>query len=461
MTFSFKRVLLSAIFMGALAAAPVQAQTQTQTAGESFDTGLIPSPRIFKPTGNVKASIFLLSDADGWNDREDQLAKGLTAKGALVIGIDLPSYIASLGKDEDDCIYMISDIESLSQQVQRSLANGSYSTPVIAGIGAGGAYVLGMMAQSPAATIGEAIAVDPDAAITLPKVLCTPAEKTPVGNAMSYGLTDGPLPAPINIFLTKAAPADGVKHARALEAEHDDIDIEETNATADQALIQALSDRIDAGSGENSPLGLPLTILEAKPKYNTMAIIISGDGGWRDIDSEVGAALQEDGVPVVGLDSLRYFWSKKDAASTAADLSRIIRAYRKQWNVQNVMLVGYSFGADVIPSTYNQLPEADRNRVILLSLLALSNTAEFEISVSGWLGGSGTGDGGDPTVDLQKIDPKRVQCIYGTDDDEDACKALSSRGIETLGIEGGHHFDEDYEALARDILVALKKRVSS
>ncbi|MFD1745328.1 virulence factor family protein [Rhizobium helianthi] len=449
------RILLCSAMLCGFVFSPAAAQSGDQT----FDTGMIPSPHILKPSGDVKANIFLLSDADGWNAREDQQAKALTDKGALVIGIDLPSYIASLGKDGDDCIYMISDIESLAQQVQRSLGNGSYRSPIVAGVGAGGAYALGMLAQSPPHTIGEVVAVDPEATITLPKVLCTPAEKKSIGNAIQYGLTDGDLPAPTTILLTKSAPADGAAHAKALKVDHDDIDIEEKDSDADTALVQALKDRIDAGSADSSPLGLPLTILEAKPAYNTMAIIVSGDGGWRDIDSEVGAALQGDGIPVVGLDALRYFWSKKDAATTAADLSRIIRAYRKQWNVQNVMLVGYSFGADILPSTYNQLPETDRSRVILLSLLALSNSAEFEISVSGWLGGSGTGDGGDPTVDLQKIDPKRVQCVYGTEDDEDACKALASRGIETLGIEGGHHFDEDYDALARHLIDALKKRL--
>lgn len=33
-----------------------------------------------------------------------------------------------------------------------------------------------------------------------------------------------------------------------------------------------------------------------------MAVIYSGDGGWRDIDKEVGNALQQQGVPVVGVE---------------------------------------------------------------------------------------------------------------------------------------------------------------
>lgn len=435
------------------------AQAQTAPQQQGFDTGMIPSPHIIKPKGAMKANIFLLSDGDGWNALEEKQAQALAAKGALVIGIDLPSYLASLGKDSDDCIYMISDVESLAQQVQRSLNSGSYRSPIIAGIGAGGAVVLGMAAQTPPATIGQAIAVDPEAAIKLPKVLCTPADKRTEGDATVYGLSDGDLPMPISIFLSKAADPAGRDHAKELQQTHDDIDIEGTDAAATDALMQALSDAIDAANTDDEPLGLPLTILDAKPKYDTMAIIYSGDGGWRDIDSDVGAALQEDGVPVVGVDALRYFWSQKTAEETAADLSRIIRAYRKQWNVSRVLLIGYSFGADVLPSTFNKMPDTDKSKVVMLSLLGLSHQSNFEISVSGWLGGKGTGTGGDPTDHLKSINPKLVQCVYGTDDDGDACKGLADRGIETLGIEGGHHFDEDYEKLAQIILTALKNRL--
>lgn len=439
--------------------AAAQAQPPAAAGDPALELGMIPTPHIFRPVGTMRSNIFLLSDADGWNDAEDSQAKALAAKGALVVGIDLPSYIAALNKDEDDCIYMISDVESVAQQVQRSLGSGSYRSPVIAGTGAAGALVLGMIAQSPAATIGEAIAVDPQAGIMLTKQLCTPAEKQQDGERIIYGLTEGALPAPVTIYFSGSADAEGRKHAEALQASHPDIDIEEAQGSAAETLAEALTASIDAAGSDDATLGLPLTILEAAPKLDTMAIVYSGDGGWRDIDSEVAAALQADGVPVVGVDALRYFWSRKTPDETAADLSRIIRTYRKQWNVSHVVLIGYSFGADILPSTFNRLPPADRSKVSLLSLLALSHVADFEISVSGWLGGQGDGDGGDPTEALQSIDSKLVQCVYGTEDDDEACKGLAARGVEIIGIEGGHHFDEDYEKLAGYILKGLRSRL--
>ncbi|TPK10203.1 hypothetical protein FJ543_21975 [Mesorhizobium sp. B2-5-7] len=42
-----------------------------------------------------------------------------------------------------------------------------------------------------------------------------------------------------------------------------------------------------------------------------MAIVLSGDGGWHDLDKTIAEELQSRGVSVVGRDSVRYFWKKK------------------------------------------------------------------------------------------------------------------------------------------------------
>ena len=91
--------------------------------------------------------------------------------------------------------------------------------------------------------------------------------------------------------------------------------------------------------------------------------------------------------------------------------------------------------------------------------MALSHEADYEVSVVGWLGVS-SGGAGDPVDDIAKIDPRLVQCIYGTDESDDACPTLKGKGIELIGINGGHHFDGDYEALAQRILTSLQGRLA-
>jgi type IV secretory pathway VirJ component len=434
----------------------------SQSPAQNYDTGMIPAPHILLPSGDVDAAVVLISDKTGWSEKEDALAKGLVAKGALVIGIDLPSYLQSLAKDQDDCIYMVSDIEALSQQVQRAAKNNDYRLPIVAGIGGGGALALAIAAQTPAATIGQTVAVDPDAGIALTRELCTPANKMTVGNRMIYGLTDGPLPNPVSATFTKAASEDGRAHVASLAAKHSDIEVSDDDGDAQAVLADTLETLIAAAGDAENPLGLPLTVLDTKPTRDAMAIIYSGDGGWRDIDKDVGDLLQKQGMPVVGVDSLRYFWSERQPQETADDLSRIIDLYRKRWKVKHVVLIGYSFGADILPKSYNLLPKEDQARIRQLSLLAFSHDADYKISVLGWLGASGDGKGGDPVDDLKTIDPAIVQCVYGTEDaEDDACPGLKGNGTEVIEIEGGHHFDEDYPALARRILDSFDRRMKA
>lgn len=423
-----------------------------------FDTGMIPSPHIMMPDGALAAAVFLISDKTGWSEKEDALAKTLTGEGALVIGIDLPAYLASLSKDNGDCVYMVSDIEALSQEVQRAAKNDDYRLPIVAGVGAGGALALAIAAQTPAATIGQTLAVDPEAGIALTKELCTPADKQAVGDRMTYGLTDGPLPDPVTVLFSSAAPANGRAHVATLIAKHGDIQTTETDEDAWEALSDTLSALISASADDDNPLGLPLTVLDAKPSRDTLAIIYSGDGGWRDIDKEVGDVLQQQGVPVVGVDSLRYFWSERQPQETADDLHRIIAFYGKRWKVKHVLLVGYSFGADILPRTFNLLPKADRDRVAQISLMAVSHQVDYKISVLGWLGATGSDGAGDPAKDIANINPALVQCVYGTDEEDDVCPTLAGTGVEVLAIDGGHHFDEDYPALVKRILDGFDRR---
>lgn len=59
--------------------------------------------------------------------------------------------------------------------------------------------------------------------------------------------------------------------------------------------------------------------------------------------------------------------------------------YRQKWGTQRFVLVGYSFGADVLPATYNRLPEAEQKRVDSIMLLALPAAAVLRsMSMAGW-----------------------------------------------------------------------------
>lgn len=414
------------------------------------------------PSTPPNGVVFLFSDADGFTARDTQMARTIAANGSVVVGIDLKRSFAkaqaSLDGD-DDCVYFVSDIEELSQILQRSAGAETYTDPVVAGAGAGGAMVLAIAAQSPMSTIGHAVAIDPTESLPLQAELCSgaPHHKTADGKGWIYGLQPGDLPEPVTVVETPDANPAGAAHVADLIGQGFAIEkvasIDRPGEALNAALTQVLAQEAKPADGKLS--GLPLAVLAATPRYDTMAIVLSGDGGWRDIDRQLGESLSQAGVPTVGIDSLRYFWTRKPPETIATDLSHLIDHFTRKWNVHHVALIGYSFGADAIPATYDLLQPADKARISVVSLLALSRWAEFEFNVGSWL--DIDGDTSHPTLtDVAKIPASIVQCIYGADDDDSVCEQLSGSGVEVIKTDGDHHFDGDYAALADRILARIR-----
>lgn len=189
---------------------------------------------------------------------------------------------------------------------------------------------------------------------------------------------------------------------------------------------------------------------------DTVTLFYSGDGGWRDLDRDIAERMAAKGFPVVGVDVLRYFWEHKSLEQGAADLEQLMDLYREKWGAKSFVLAGYSFGADLMPSFYNRLPQADRDQVKALLLLALARTGGLEIKVEGWLGKVDTEFATGP--ELTRLPAAKLYCVYGLEEqDESGCTQPQFTG-EVLALPGGHHFDENYEALAEKLMQAIRQR---
>lgn len=197
--------------------------------------------------------------------------------------------------------------------------------------------------------------------------------------------------------------------------------------------------------------GLPVVEVPATGNGDTLAVFVSGDGGWAGLDKDVASSLNEHGVAVVGIDSLRYFWSERTPKGFAADLQKIIDHYRQQWHRDKVMLIGFSQGADVLPATINQLDADTRAALDRIVLLSVGKKADFEFHVSNWLGGGG--DGLPIAPEVARLPTGKTLCVYGQDDDDALCPGLPANdGVQKVKLPGDHHFNGDYDRLAEVIL---------
>ncbi|MGE6264559.1 AcvB/VirJ family lysyl-phosphatidylglycerol hydrolase [Aeromonas media] len=212
---------------------------------------------------------------------------------------------------------------------------------------------------------------------------------------------------------------------------------------------------LPAVAAQPSRVGTDLGLVElpvAEASSAPMVVFMSGDGGWAALDKGLSAELQRHGMPVVGWSSLSYYWKKKTPEQATADLVRILSDYQSRWGRQRWLLVGFSFGAEIVPFVINRLPQAYRNSLVGAVMLSPSTASDFEIHVSDMVVHDKAGSY--PTLpEVKAIKSLPLLCVQGADDDSPVklCPHLQQQNVTTVTLPGSHHFDDDYGVLYRSI----------
>ncbi|MEO7083247.1 MAG: AcvB/VirJ family lysyl-phosphatidylglycerol hydrolase [Gemmatimonadaceae bacterium] len=211
-----------------------------------------------------------------------------------------------------------------------------------------------------------------------------------------------------------------------------------------QQLVAPVSDNVH---------GLPLVELRAKGKSETLAIVLSGDGGWADIDKQIGKELAERGIDVVGFDDHEYLMKgRRDANSTASDVERVASHFMRAWNDDRLVIVGYSRGAAFAPFVATRLSADVRSHLSLIAMLGLPEHVSFVAHFSD-LWTTRTNPSDTPILpELERLRGTNMLCVYGTKEDESLCKSVDSTLVFPVSREGAHHFDGDYKSITTLIL---------
>ncbi|KHL58599.1 virulence factor family protein [Xanthomonas cannabis] len=390
------RWVMAALLIGGSGYAVARHMQEGNTAGHYH------AVEIVRPEGTPKAMVVLLPDSAHPQDGQ-HLADMLSDDGALVAVVDTASYRERLRSHHAACSSLADDAERLGKKLLRAEHVDAFLPPVLVGQGDGAVLARQALASSAPDVLGGAVVAD---AGTTDTGLACSRDVPDANQGFLDDLVDGASPMQI------AAATRG--HFRAAQA-------------------QGLGD-------------LPLVELHA-PGSDRLVVMLSGDGGWRELDKGIAAQLQQQGVSVVGWNSLRYFWASRTPQQVGADLDRVIAAYRQRWHIQHVALVGYSFGADVLPFAYPELSPQQRASVQFVSLLGLGHQADFKVRVGGWLGWHNDAER-DVEPAIRSLDAHRLQCIYGSEEKDTLCPELRARGVEVAVRPGGHHFDHDPVVLA-------------
>jgi len=417
---------------------------------------------VYRPAGTPTGFVLFLSGDDGWSAAADTMARQLVQQGAMVAGIDWPKFKANLEADGDQCLFPDGDLENLSHFVQAYFRTSTYLSPLLIGISSGAPMAYAMLAQAPRNTFAAAMTLGFCPNLNLEKPLCK-------GSGLEFtrshrGVDLLPVKSRDNPWVNlqgetdRSCPAGGAEKFIAQVRGAATVVLPKVGAPQYVAAYSKLAAQNPGARVAPPPAGLSdLPVVEVpaqpvSPQPDTFAIIMSGDGGWAGLDQDVAAALSAKGIPVVGLDSLRYYWTARTPDGLAADTDRLIRYYLAHFGKQRVLLIGYSQGADVLPFAVNRLPAATRARVALAAVMGMSEHALFEFHVSNWISDSESGPATLP--EISRLTGMPVLCIYGADENGSLCPKLDPKKFIIVKLNGGHHFDGDYANLARQILAA-------
>ncbi len=440
---------------------------------------------IYHPAKTPTSVALFISGDGGWEHGVINMAKDIALQGALVLGIDAKHYRSSLEKSFSNCYYPASDFENLSLYIQKKLKFPVYFKPVLIGYSYGATLTYGILLQAPSNTFkgGIGLGFSPD--IESKKPLCK-----------GEGLTQQVIKAGVSFYLEKArelsAPfivlngekdkscpfkvsaefLKGIKNVElvALPKVGHGFSIADKWLPQFNSSYGKILDAPNFTERKNSRtiffnarrsipnlMDIPLvTIPPNHPSQLPFIVMISGDGGWTSFDQSFSENLAKKGFYIIGLDAQKYFWNAKTPERTTLDVLKVILQHEYQFHTREFILVGYSFGASVLPFIASKFPSSIKGQIKGLFAFSPDLTADFEIHLADMLSLATSQDEYDVLTEFRKIKAIPVICCFGSEEDKKVVKKFRQDHLKVLILPGSHHFNNDFEELSNVITRNIK-----
>lgn len=207
-------------------------------------------------------------------------------------------------------------------------------------------------------------------------------------------------------------------------------------------ILMLFSSRISA-KGFPPGSNLPVIFTPAAPGKSSdkFVLLFSGDGGWKTFDQDLCNAFAKRGIPVVAINSLKYFWSGKTPEQTTRDAQNLIQQYCLRLKKNKIILIGYSFGADVIPFIYNRIGDDYRKMIETVSMLSPGTGTDFEIHLSGMIDIKPGSSKYHVIPEVKKMEPLKPVCFFGREETNTAIQSFKNI-TKTVVLDGSHHYTE-------------------
>lgn len=406
-----------------------------------------------------KNIIIMISGDGGWKYGVTDFAREFARTGSLVVGVDILKYYRHLRQEEAGCYMVSPDFVELSNTIEQKYSFKHYVPPVIMGYSSGATLVYGILAQARPGTYIGGISLGFCADFELPQMLCqiNGLSEEEIEKGKSYQFMPGMgLGNPwialhgevdkvcdfkkVSDFVSNTSNARLISLPSVGHGFSRWSDFMPQWKSAYSEMISRYS--TDQAQAVPAPDSIPCVIVREKTaaESNLMAILFSGDGGWYGFEQSISRHLAEKGIPVVGIDTRKYFWNRRSPEKTASDMTDILKFYEKEWNKTGFILIGYSQGAEIVPFVLSRLPEDQKSRAASLVMLSPDTRTDFEIHLSNMLGIGNKQNTYNVIKEISGIKKTKQIIIYGENEKTEVPELLRNTEVEIVRIPGDHHF---------------------
>lgn len=184
------------------------------------------------------------------------------------------------------------------------------------------------------------------------------------------------------------------------------------------------------------------------------AVFISGDMGSRiGMGPKISERLAHHGIPVIAVNSLTYFRTRRTPEEAGALIADAMRRALALPGTTRVVLIGQSFGSDMLQVGLPSLPADLRAKVLMVALVVPGDTVYYRASPSELFNLTPPDASALPTARLLTWTP--LTCIYGREEEASLCPMLDQPNLWRVGMPGGHMLNDDADALYANLSRAI------
>ncbi|OHD04879.1 MAG: hypothetical protein A2885_07850 [Sphingopyxis sp. RIFCSPHIGHO2_01_FULL_65_24] len=204
----------------------------------------------------------------------------------------------------------------------------------------------------------------------------------------------------------------------------------------------------------NGPLFHDMPAADAGPAKPAI-VMLSGDMGNRvGMTPRVAARLGARGYAIVTVNSLTYFSPRRTPEETAELIKTAMVRAMKLGKTDHVVLIGQSFGADMLHAGLARFSATARQPIRSVVLIVPGEDIIFRASPIELAGLETPDQRAYPTASRLRWVP--VTCIHGADEAGSLCPELQLPNVRRITLPGGHKLNSDARALEAAILPAIR-----